>query len=243
MLSVTIETLIRTKIMKFLDDSEVITKCQHGFIKKKSCFTNRSTTLEDWTSAVDQGYSVDIAYLNFSKAFDSVPHQRLLQKWTSYGLCGKVLSWLKGFLLDRYQRVILNGSFSSWCPVTSGVPQGSVLGPLLFTLYINDILNIVHTNLSFFADDSKVYAIIKSLEDSQQLQADLNSIQDWCQIWLLKLNLLKCKVMHVGHSSIASEYVLWDNDSGEFVQLPEVDHEKDLGVWISSNLKPSLHCW
>ena len=122
------------------------------------------------------------------------------------------------------------------------MPQGSVLGPLLFTLYINDIPNIVHTNLSFFADDSKAYAITKSVEDSQQLQADLNSIQDWCQIWLLKLNLLKCKVMRVGHSSIASEFVLWDNDSGKFVQLPEVDHEKDLGVWISSNLKPSLHC-
>ena len=173
-----------------------------------------------------------------------MPHQRLLQKLTSYGLCGKVLSWLKGFLLDRYQRAMLNGSFSSWCPVTSGVPQGSVLGPLLFTLYINDIPNIVHTNLSFFTDDSQAYAIIKSLEDSQQLQANLDSIQYWCQIWLLKLNLLKCKVMRVGHSSIASEYVLWDNDSGEFVQLPEVDHEKDLklGVWISSNLKPSLHC-
>ena len=115
--------------------------------------------------------------------------------------------------------------------------------PLLFTLYINDIPNIVHTNLSFFAYDTKAnYAITKSLEDSQQLQADLNSIQDWCQIWLLKLNLLKCKVMRIRHSSIASEYVLWDNNSGEFVQLPEVDHEKDLGVWISSNLKPSLHC-
>ena len=127
-------------------------------------------------------------------------------------------------------------SCNKWCS------PGVCSGPLLFTLYINDIPNIVHTNLNFFADDSEVYAITKALEDSEQLQADLNSIQDWCQIWLLKLNLLKCKVMRVGHSSIASEYVLWDNDSGEFVQLPEVDHEKDLGVWISSNLKPPLHC-
>ena len=86
-----LDTSIRTKIMKFLDDSEIITKCQHGFIKKKSCFTNLLTTLEDWTSTVDQGYTVDIAYLDFSKAFDSVPHPRLLQKLTSYGLCGKVL--------------------------------------------------------------------------------------------------------------------------------------------------------
>ena len=112
---------------------------------------------------------------------DSVPHQRLIQKLASYGFSGKLLLWLKGFLSDRYQRVVLNGSFSGWCAVTSGVPQGSVLGPLLFTLYINDIPNIVHTNLSFFADDSKVYSVIKSSEDSHQL-----------------LNLLKCKIMHVG---------------------------------------------
>jgi len=117
--------------------------------------------LEDWTSAVDQGYRVDVAYLDFSKAFDSVPHQRFLQKLASYGFSGQLL-WRS----DCCQRVILNDSSSNWCPVTSGVPQGSVLGPLLFTLYINDIPNIFHTDLSFFADDSKVYTIIKTLEDS-----------------------------------------------------------------------------
>ena len=125
--------------------------------------------------------------------------------------------------------------------MTSGVPQGSVLGPLLFTLYINDIPNIIHTDLSFFADDSKVYTVIKTLEDTHKLQADLDSIQNWCHIWLLRLNLLKCKVMHVGNSHIVAEYVLCDN-SGEQFKLTEVDHEKDLGVWISSDLKPSLHC-
>ena len=107
-----------------------------------------------------------------------MPHQRLIQKLASYGFSGKLLLWLRGFLSNCYQRVILNGSFSSWCAVTSGVPQGSVLGPLLFTLYFNDIPNIVHTNLSFFADDSKVYSVIKTLEDSHQLQADLNNIQE-----------------------------------------------------------------
>ena len=236
-----LEGLVRSKMMSFLDENDIITNCQHGFIKKKSCFTNLLTTLEDWTSAVDQDYGVDVAYLDFSKAFDSVPHHRLLQKLASYGFSGQLLCWLEGFLSDRCQRVILNGSFSDWCPVTSGVPQGSVLGPLLFTLYINDIPNIVHTDLSFFADDSKVYTVIRTLEDSHRLQADLDSIQNWCQLWLLRLNLLKCKVMHVGYSHFVTEYVLSDN-SGEHVKLTEVDNEKDLGVWISRDLKPSLHC-
>ena len=191
--------------------------------------------------AFDHGYGINVAYLDFSKAFDSVPHQRLIQKLASYGFSGKLLLWLEGFLSNRYQRVILNGSFSSWCAVTSGVPQGSVLGPLLFTLYINDIPNIVHTNLSFFADDSKIYSVIKTLEDSHQLQADLDNIQEWCQIWLLKLNLLKCKIMHIGNSSLVKAYTLCDG-SGKCIHLDEVDHEKDLGVWFTNDLKPSLHC-
>ena len=116
-----------------------------------------------------------------------------------------------------------------------------MLGPLLFTLYINDIPNVVHTNLSFFADDSKVYSVIKTIEDSHQLQADLDSIHEWCQVWLLKLNLSKCKIMHVGNSPIVTSYAL-SNGLGQHVQLDEVDHEKDLGVWFTSDLKPSLHC-
>ena len=98
-------------MVKYLDENEIVTNCQHAFFKKKSCFTNLLSVLEDWTSAVDQGYGVDVAYLDFSKAFDSVPHQRLVQKLASYGFSGKLLLWLNSFLSDRYQRVILNGFF------------------------------------------------------------------------------------------------------------------------------------
>ena len=132
--------------------------------------------------------------------------------------------------------ILVGGCTKYWCAVTStGVPQGSVLGPLQFILYINDIPNIAHTNLSFFTDDSKVYSVIKTLEDSHQLQADLNSIQEWCQIWLLKLNLLKCKIMCVGNSPIVRSHTLYD-DLGERIQLFEADHEEDLGVWFTSDL-------
>ena len=112
--------------------------------------------------------------------------------------------------------------------MTSSVLQVSVRGPLLF------ILMTYHTDLSFFADDSKLYTVIKMFEDSHMLQADLDSIQNWYHIYLFRLNLLKCKVMHVGYSHIVTEYTLCDN-FGEYVKLMEVDHEKDLGVWISND--------
>ena len=181
------------------------------------------STLEDWTYAIDQGLvDFDVVYLDFSKAFDLVTNQRLFQKLASYGFGGRSLSWLKGFLSDCYQKVVLNESSSSWCPVMSGVPQGLVLGPLLFTLYINDKTNI---DLSFFADDSEVYTVIRSLEDSFQLQADFDNIQ----------NLLTCKVMHVG-TPTTSEYTLYDTSVRQHVLLAKADCEKDLGVWISGDV-------
>jgi len=108
---------------------------QHGIICKKSCFTNLLATFEDWTSTLDQGYGVDVIYLDYSKAFDSIPHQSLLCKLEAYGICGNLLSWLSNFLSNRLQRVTINGCLSEWTNVQSGVPQGSVLGPLLFILY------------------------------------------------------------------------------------------------------------
>ena len=107
------ETLVRYKIMRSLDVNEVTANCQHGFIKNKSSFMNLLMTLEGWISAVDHGHGVDVAYLDFSKVSDSVPHQRLL---ANYGFRGQLLCWLKGFLYDCCQRVILSGSSSNWCP-------------------------------------------------------------------------------------------------------------------------------
>ena len=134
------------------------------------------------------------------KAFDTVPHLRLIEKLKGYGISGSLLMWLMNFLQGRSQRVVLNGIQSQWLEVTSGVPQGSILGPLLFVLYINDIAENIQCKLGVFADDTKIYSIINNMCNTMELQCDLDNMQEWCRTWLLKLNLEKCKVMHIGKS-------------------------------------------
>ena len=153
---------------------------------------NLLTTFKDWTAAVDSGYSIDIMYLDYSKAFDTVSHLRLIEKLKGYGIGGKLIMWLKSFLNGRFQRVVLNGVQSPWSEVTSGVPQGSVLRPLLFVLYINDVAETIRCKLDTFADDTKIYSIINSVRDVEELQCDLDSMREWSRTLLLNLNLKKC---------------------------------------------------
>ena len=147
-------------------------------------------------------------YLDYSKAFDSVPHLRLIQKLKGYGIGGSLLLWMKSFLIGRSQRVVLNGIASHWSDVSSGVPQGSVLGPLLFVLYINDLVEVIKSDLGIFADDTKIFSIIRDICDVINLQRDLNNMQEWNKCSLLNLNLSKCKVMHLGRNP-GTTYILW----------------------------------
>jgi len=127
----------------------------------------------------------------------------------SYGINGSLLKWIESFLIGRQQRVVLNGNSSGWVEVTSGVPQGSVLGPLLFMLYINDITDGLQSTLEMLADDSKLYRIIKTPRDIEILQDDLNYISNWSKLWLLKFNTFKCIVIHLGrgdHNTIQSDF-------------------------------------
>ena len=149
-----LERIIKNEIVKHLDANELFSNDQYGFRAKRSCVTQLLEALEERTSLLDGGKSIDVIYFDFAKAFDSVPHQRLLSKLNSYGISGKVLQWIATFLRDRKQRVVLNGYKSSWTNVLSGVPQGSVLGPLLFLIYINDLPDCIESSSAkIFADD------------------------------------------------------------------------------------------
>ena len=181
---------------------------------------------------------MDIIYLDFSKAFDKVPKHRLIQKLKSHSIKGNVLSWINNWLTGRRQRVIINGEQSTWEPVLSGVPQGSVLGPLAFVIFINDIDTLTKfiTIMRKFADDTKLAQCILSEEDRDKLQDCLNLLCEWADIWGMSFNVAKCKILHVGHNNPKYEYFM------NGIKLSEVKIEKDIGVKVSHDLKPSIQC-
>jgi hypothetical protein len=226
------ESIVKDNMVKFLEEKNVFTPHQHGFCRGKSCLTNLLETLELWTSALDSGYSVDSVYLDYQKAFDTVPTQRLMKKLKAYGIRGSVAQWLEVFLTGRRMRVSVRGSESPWVNVTSGVPQGSVIGPLLFLLYVNDIPESLECLSKMFADDTKVFTVVKCEADNERLQRDLNTLDNWSEDWLLGFNVSKCKRMHLGRRNPGYKYTM--NDA----ELQETEEEKDLGVWIVNSLKP-----
>ena len=233
------ESLIKEQMLAHLDRNSVVTDAQHGFMSSRSCLTNLLEALESWTKALDDGYGFHIIYLDFKKAFDSVPHERLLKKLKMYGIAGKTLEWIKSFLTARTMRVSIRNAYSTWIEVTSGVPQGSVLGPLLFLLFVNDLPQWITSSLKMFADDTKLWHNIGKESDSQRLQNDLDSLIKWSTEWQLKFNPSKCKVMHIGHSMDTKYFISDENNRRE---LESVVEEKDLGVYFTCNLKPSTQC-
>ena len=229
------EKIIRQALVQHLENHDLICDEQHGFRKARSCLTNLLSTLEDWTSMYDEGTAFDAIYLDFRKAFDTVPHGRLIYKLHKYGIRGNISAWIEDFLRDRKQRVIVNRSKSSWLKVSSGVPQGSVLGPVLFLLYINDLPAVISSSCKIFADDTKVYHQVLSLGDHDILQGDLENLAKWSKEWLLAFNEDKCKVLNVGKRNLKYNYTM-NNKS-----LEKVTEEKDLGVIVTDSLTFSKH--
>ena len=168
--------------------------------------------------------------LDFSKAFDKVNHLKLLYKLACFGIKGNTLKWIQSFLIGRTQTVVLDGESSDEVPVTSGVPHGSVLGPLLFLLYINDLPENIQSQIRLFADDTAVYVTVSGLQDSHVLQSDLDSLQCWERTWDMEFNPSKCQVLHITRSRkpVMSRYFMHNQE------LESVDTAKYLGVNISN---------
>ena len=187
----------------------------------------------------------DMILLDFAKAFDKVSHPLLLHKLSSYGLCGKALGWIKAFLSNRRQKVILGNVSSDWQPVLSGVPQGSVLEPLLFIIYINDLTDYLTNKTYLFADDTKMVKAINPTsidEDTLSLQTDIDNAFNWTDTWLMQLNSSKYKVMHLGKRNPNHQYTTPGLNGSRRKPLESTTNERDLGVIISSNLKHTLQC-
>ena len=188
------ERIIHRQLVCALEKHNLLNDCQSGFRHKRSTVSLLLQAVHDWAGSLDRRNSTHCLFLDLAKAFDSVSHPRLLLKLEVLGITDNILSWLREFLTVRRQRVVINGQFSSLLPVTSGVPQGSVLGPLLFILYINDISSIVSSStVKLFADDVTVYKEIVCLADVDLLQCDLAKVVAWAKTWLLRLNPDKCE--------------------------------------------------
>ena len=168
-------------MMDFLIKHKVINPSQHGFLKARSCLTNLLCFCVEITKWADEGSPVDVIYLDFQKAFDKVPHQRLILKLKSHGMGNSIINWIEQWLKDRRQRVVVDGEVSSWKPVLSGVPQGSVLGPILFLIYINDLDEGVTGNILKFADDTKLFRKVKEIGDNIFLQDDIDKLVKWSE--------------------------------------------------------------
>ena len=235
------ESIIREHMLSHMLENKLMSDQQHGFLPRKSTVTQLLETLEIWTDALDRGESLDTIYLDFMKAFDTVPHQRLATKLQKYGIEGNTLRWIQIFLTGRKQQVIVNGSKSSFKEVLSGIPQGSALGPILFVIFINDLPEIVSCGIKLFADDAKIYRTVNSTEDCADLQKDLLEMENWAKQWQMKFHPNKCQVMRIGRHHPDYTYVMHDNSTGQPLNLEESEVEKDLGVFVDNRLSFTKH--
>ena len=189
-----------------------------------------------WVDGGGGGSPVDIIYLDFQKAFDKVPHQRLILKLKSHGMGNSIINWIEQWLTDRRQRVVVDGEVSSWKSVLSGVPQGSVLGPIIFLVYIDDLEEGVTGNILKFADDTKLFRKTKEIGDKKKLQDDIDKLVRWSEKWQMLFNVGKCKCLHTGPGNTGMNY-----EMGGTI-LSKTGKEKDLGVTMNANMKVSEQC-
>ena len=237
----TFERIIRSSIINFLSRNTLIYDSQHGFLQHKSTTSALLSYANTLSIALDSGSCVDCAYFDFSKAFDRVRHDYLIYKLKKNGISGSLIKWIIDYLSNRTQAVKVKGHISSERRVTSGVIQGSVLGPLLFIIFVNDVDDVV-TNCSLlkYADDIRIYRCFKSdnksqLENSKLFQKDIGALSAWSTKWDLKFNISKCCVLHFGRANNLAEYKM-NNCS-----IPKKEKERDLGILFSTKFKFDEH--
>ena len=231
------EHIVARAVMDHLEEEGLLCDNQHGFRKRRSCETQLLQFIDELARSMSNGKQVDVAVMDFSKAFDVVPHKRLSHKLHFYGIRGNTLKWIEDFLRNRTQQVVIDGEASSTAPVTSGVPQGSVLGPILFLAFINDMPESVKSMSRLFADDSIIYREVTSPDSCQQLQDDLKALEDWERKWGMSFNPSKCHIIHISRKKnpIKTTYRLKGKN------LEAVDSATYLGVEISSDLSWKKH--
>ena len=233
-LSKVMESIVADDMMHFLEQNNIIAPEQHGFRQRRSCTSNLLIARNNWTEAADKRIGVDAVYLDFSKAFDRVDHRILASKLQAYGIADPLLGWIEEFLLDRQLTVRVRGSFSDPIHVGCGVPQGSVLGPRLFLVFVNDLAKIISSPFLLFADDIKIWREINSESDHLQLQKDLDTVHSWSTANRMPLNSNKCKVLSLRQKVNTLTYKLGEDT------LERVSQERDLGILIQEDLGCSL---
>ena len=234
------EHVIAHHMREHLDCHKVLTPLQHGFRSLFSCETQLLLTIQDLIERRDPVKSqIDIGVLDFSKAFDVVPHNRLLSKLRLMGIDGKCARWVKSFLSDRSQQVVVDGAVSQSAPVISGVPQGTIMGPLLFLCFINDITTVVDpgTQMRLFADDCLIYRNIYSINDQIQLQKDLDALFNWGMQWGMRFNPSKCNILSSFNCSTPLVKFYQINNT----IIHHVEKTKYLGILIHKSLEFDHH--
>jgi hypothetical protein len=230
-----LETIVRNRILTFLEREKLLNLTQHGFSSGRSCLTNLLTFMENLSKRIDEGDEIEAVYLDLSKAFDTVNHRLLLRKLESYGFSASTVTWVAGFLQERSLKVRVRNALSESISISSGVPQGSVLGPLLFLIYVNDLPDNIRSNCLLFADDIKIFG---STYEHDTIQTDLNAVSEWVMNWDLSINPLKSQ--HLSSPTIPPLSLSTGNN---LVLIPKTTSVIDLGVQFNDNLTPSNQCF